>query len=37
MSKRRTFTAAFKAKAVLAVLTGAKTAAQLCREHGIKD
>jgi len=37
MSKRRTFTPALKAQVVLEVLTGAKTAAQVCREHGLKD
>lgn len=37
MSKRRTFPPAFKAQVVLEVLTGAKTAAQVCREHGLKD
>ena len=36
MSKRRKFTAEFKAQAVLEVLTGAKSAAQVCQEHGIK-
>lgn len=37
MSNRRTFTAEFKAKAVLSVLSGAKTAGEVCREHGIKE
>jgi transposase-like protein len=36
MSKRRTYTPEFKAAAVLAVLTGTKTAAEVCREHRIK-
>ena len=31
--KRRTFSAAFKAETVLALLTGQKTQAELCREH----
>lgn len=30
---RRTFTAAFKAEVVLALLTGVKTQAEICREH----
>ena len=37
MSKRRSFTPAFKAQVVLEVLTGTMTAAQACREHGLKD
>ncbi|MBT7074244.1 MAG: transposase, partial [Anaerolineae bacterium] len=37
MSKRRTFTAEFKAKVVLAILSGEKTAAEICREHRIKE
>ena len=32
-NKRRTFSAAFKAEVVLQLLSGAKTQAQLCREH----
>ena len=32
-NKRRTFTAAFKAEVVLQLLSGAKTQAELCREH----
>lgn len=36
MSKRRKFKPAFKAQVVLEVLTGTKTAAQVCREHGLK-
>lgn len=32
-NKRRTFTAAFKAEVVLQMLSGAKTQAELCREH----
>lgn len=37
MSKRRIYTPPFKAQVVLAVLTGVKTAAQVCREHSLKD
>jgi transposase len=33
--KRRQFSAAFKAEVVLSVLSGAKTAASICREHQI--
>ena len=33
MAKRRRFSAAFKAEVVLAVLTGAKSQAEVCREH----
>jgi transposase len=33
MVSRRTFTAEFKAKVVLELLTGAKSSAELCREH----
>lgn len=37
MTKRhRTYSPEFKAQAVLAVLSGGKTAAELCREHQIK-
>jgi len=36
MSKRRTYTPGFKAAAVLAVLPGTKTAAQVCQEHRLK-
>ena len=32
-NKRRIFTAAFKAEIVLQLLSGAKTQAELCREH----
>lgn len=35
MGKRRKFSAQFKAEVVLALLTGEKTSAELCREHGI--
>ena len=37
VSTRRKFTAQFKAKVVLELLSGAKTPAQVCREHGIRD
>jgi transposase-like protein len=37
MSKRRTFTPEFKARVVLEVLSGAKSAVQVCREHQLKD
>ena len=37
MSKRRTYTADFKAKVVLAILSGERTAAEICREHRIKE
>jgi transposase-like protein len=33
MTSRRKFTAAFKAQVVLERLSGAKTRAELCREH----
>ena len=33
MTKRRRFTPEFKAQVVLEVLTGARTAAEACREH----
>jgi transposase-like protein len=34
--QRRTFSAEFKARVVLEVLTGQKTAAQVCREQQLK-
>lgn len=34
--QRRTFTAAFKARVVLEVLTGQKTAAQVCHEQQLQ-
>jgi transposase-like protein len=34
---RREFTATFKAQVVLDLITGKKTAAELSREHGVKD
>jgi transposase-like protein len=37
MAKRRTFSPEFKAQAVREVLSGAKSGAQVCREHQIKD
>lgn len=37
MASRRKFTAEFKAQVVLEMLTEHKSAAQLSREHGIKD
>ncbi len=33
MTHRRQFTAAFKAPVVLELLSGAKTRAEICREH----
>ncbi|HED04639.1 MAG TPA: IS3 family transposase, partial [Candidatus Fraserbacteria bacterium] len=36
MSRRRSFTPAFKAQVMLEVLAGAKSPAQACREHGIR-
>ena len=36
MSKHRTFTPDYKAQLVLEVISGAKTAAEVCREHQIK-
>jgi transposase len=33
MAKRRTFSPEFKARVVLEVLSGAKTPAEVCREH----
>jgi len=35
MGKRRKFSAEFKAEVVLALLSGEKTSAELCRGHGI--
>lgn len=37
MSKSRTFTPEFKSQVVLQVLTGTKSAAQVCREYNLKD
>ena len=36
MSKRRNFSAEFKAKVVLELISGAKSTAELCREHELK-
>jgi transposase len=36
MKKRRAFSAEFKARVVLEVLSGANNAAKVCREHQIK-
>ena len=36
MTKRRIFTPEFKAKRVLEEISGAKTAAEICREHRLK-
>lgn len=36
MSKRRTYTPEFKAAAVLTVISGTETAAEVCREHCIE-
>ena len=36
MTKRRNFSAEFKAKVVLELISGAKSAAELCREHELK-
>jgi transposase-like protein len=33
MSKHRSFTPEFKAQVVLEILSGAKTTAEVCREH----
>lgn len=35
MTHRRQFTAEFKAQVILELLTGAKSSAELCREHQI--
>ena len=36
MGKYKQYTAEFKAERVLEILTGMKTPAEVCREHGIK-
>jgi len=36
MARHRKFTPEFKAQVVLEVLSGAKTAAEVCRQHSIK-
>jgi len=37
MAKYRTFPPEFKAKVVLEILTGVKSAAEVCREYRLKD
>lgn len=37
MKPHRTFKPEFKARVVMQLLTGAKSAAQLCREHSLSD
>jgi transposase-like protein len=37
MTKRRTFKPAFKVEIVLEDLTGAKSRAEICREHGLRS
>lgn len=37
MSKHRSFTPEFKAQVVLEVLTGSKSAAEVCRDHQLKE
>ena len=37
MKKPRTFTPELKARVVLQILTGAKTTAQVCREHQLSE
>ena len=37
MPTQRTFTAKFKAQVVLDLITEAKTMAEICREHNLKD
>ncbi len=36
MTRRRTFTAQFKAQVVLDILSGQKSAADICRDHQLK-
>ena len=36
MAKRRTFTPEFKAKAVLEVISGSQSAAEVCRRYSLK-
>ena len=36
MSKRRTITPEFKAQVVLEVISGTKSAAEICRQHDLK-
>jgi transposase-like protein len=37
MQKHRTFKPEFKARVILQILTGEKSAAQICREHRLSD
>ncbi|MFN0085947.1 MAG: transposase [Blastocatellia bacterium] len=37
MQKHRTFKPEFKARMILQILTGEKSAAQVCREHQLSD
>lgn len=37
MQKHRTFKPEFKARVILQILTGEKSAAQICREHKLSD
>jgi len=37
MQKHRTFTPEFKARIILQILTGEKSAAQICREHRLSE
>ena len=37
MQKHRTFKPEFKARVILQLLTGEKSAAQICREHRLSD
>ncbi len=37
MSRRRTFTANFKTEIILSIISGEKTAAEVCRVHRLKD
>jgi transposase len=37
MQKHRTFKPEFKARVILQILTGEKSAAQICREHSLSD
>jgi transposase-like protein len=37
MQKHRTFKPEFKARIILQILTGEKSAAQICREHRLSD
>jgi transposase-like protein len=36
MGKHRTFTAEFKAQVVLEVMSGSRSAAEICRQHELK-